>query len=170
MFGSGRTVGFVMLSSAIMVACSGTISSTAFFVLIPFSGSRNMMIGSLLLATPFMGLGAFLYWRGKKTLSELAIIQHQKRLLFMLKQQEYVRINDVGCALGKSPSYVQYLIHDLVAKGLFHGYLDRTEGLLFPRWSGSLRGLKKCPICAGKQEFTRKRTIDCQHCRAQIFL
>ncbi len=173
MFGSGRSIGFVILSSAVLLACGGTVGSTALSLVSPLSNTRNLLFGSslsLLVATPLMGIGAFFFWRGKRTLRELTIIRHQKTLLHMLKHHGYIKIDELSSILGKSSAYVQYLVHDLAEKDLLHGYFNQIEGIFYPTCSGSLQALTACPICSDKQDFTGKQTIQCQNCRAQFFL
>jgi hypothetical protein len=117
-----------------------------------------------------MGGGTFLFWRGRKELSELSMIRKQKAILNMVKTQGQVEISDVVLELNTDTEEVRSLIYDLVGKGLFHGYINWDAGTLYSTQASALQGATTCPNCGGDQEFVGKGIIQCRHCGAQIFL
>ncbi|NIT61939.1 MAG: hypothetical protein GWN00_38805, partial [Aliifodinibius sp.] len=90
MFGSGRTVGIIIIVGGILLACGGSAISIASVSADPngsLGGSILGVIISLIIAFPIIGLGAFLFWRGQKEIKELVTIQKQKQILNMVKTQ-----------------------------------------------------------------------------------
>ena len=98
MFGSGRTVGIIIIIGGLLLACGGSAVSIV-SVNVDADGTKGgMVLGvvlSLLVATPVVGLGAFLFWRGRNELAELAQIKQQKKILNMVKTQGQVEISEV---------------------------------------------------------------------------
>ncbi len=173
MFGSGRTIGVIIIVGGLLLACGG-ISVSVVSVSMDANGSLGgMILGtvlSLLVAAPIVGLGVFLFWRGKQELTELAQIKQQKTILNMVKTQGQVDVNEVALELGSDSDEVRTLIYDLVGKGLFHGYINWDDGVLYSKQASALQGATICPNCGGDQEFVGQGIIQCRHCGAQIFL
>ncbi|OQY26511.1 MAG: hypothetical protein B6243_14120 [Anaerolineaceae bacterium 4572_5.2] len=133
MFGSGRTVGMLIIIGGFILACGGIAVSMASVSVDPNGTAGGMVLGvvlSLLVAAPVIGFGAFLFWRGKKELTELTRIKKQKTILNMVKTQGQVDVNEVALELGATSEGVRTLIYDLVGKGLFHGYIMRRANIL----------------------------------------
>ncbi len=173
MFGSGRTVGIIIIVGGILLACGGSAISIASVSADPngsLGGSILGVIISLIIAFPIIGLGAFLFWRGQKEIKELVTIQKQKQILNMVKTQGQVGISDMVMELESDTEEVKQLIYDLVGKGLFHGYINWDEAILYSTQASALQGSTHCPNCGGEQEFAGKGIIQCRHCGAQIFL
>ena len=173
MFGSGRTVGLIILAGGFLIACGGSLVSVVSVQADPEGTVGGMVLGvvlSLLVAAPVAGVGAFLFWRGRKELGELAQIKKQKTILNMVKTQGQVDVREVALELKTTQDEVQSLIYDLVGKGLFHGYINWDDGILYSRQASALQGATTCPNCGGEQEFVGQGIIQCRHCGAQIFL
>ena len=173
MFGSGRTVGILIVIGGFILACGGIAVSIASVSVDPNGTAGGMVLGvvlSLLVAAPVIGFGVFLFWRGRKELIELTRIKKQKTILNMVKTQGQVDVSEVALELGVSSEDVKTLIYDLVGKGLFHGYINWDDGILYSRQASALQGATTCPNCGGQQEFVGKGIIQCRHCGAQIFL
>jgi hypothetical protein len=173
MFGSGRTVGVIITGGGVLLAFGGILVSVVSVYLDPNGTAGGMVLGvvlSLLIASPVIGFGLFLFWRGKKELAELARIKQQKAILNMVKTQGRVDIRDVVLELKTTTEEIQELVYDLVGKGLFHGYINWDEGILYSRQASALQGATMCPHCGGEQEFVGKGIIQCRHCGAQVFL
>jgi len=172
MFGSGRTVGIIVIIGGIFLACAGSSVSIA-SSLGPDGSTGGMVLGvalSLLIAVPVIGIGGYLFWRGRKELAELAQIKQQKLILNMVKTQGQVDIQEMVLQLNADTDTVKQLIYDLVGKGLFHGYINWDDGILYSKQASALQGMTKCPNCGGEQEFVGKGIVQCRHCGAQIFL
>ncbi|MFQ5575970.1 MAG: hypothetical protein ACE5G8_03165 [Anaerolineae bacterium] len=173
MIGSGRTAGVIILILGALVACGGILVSVVSVSLDPGRTAGGMVLGvvlSMLVAAPVMGVGGFLFWRGKKELAELARIKKQKTILNMVKTQGQVAIGEIALELNATTGDVQSLIYDLVGKGLFHGYINWDDAVLYSRQASALQGATACPNCGGQQVFAGKGIVQCRHCGAQVFL
>lgn len=173
MFGSGRTVGIIIILAGLLLACGGAAASVSSVYFSADGTKGGMVLGvvlSLLVATPVLGLGVFLFWRGRNELAELAQIKKQKKILNMVKTQGQVEISEVVFELKTTTDEVKSLIYDLVGKGLFHGYINWDEGTLYSRQASALQGSTTCPNCGGDQEFAGQGIVQCRHCGAQVFL
>ncbi len=173
MFGSGRTVGIIIILAGLLLACAGSAVSVVSVQMDPNGTMGGVVLGvvlALLLATPIVGVGVFLFVRGKKELAELSQIKRQKTILNMVKTQGQVDIQDIVLELNSTTDDVQQLIYDLVGKGLFHGYINWDDAILYSKQASALQGMKTCPNCGGEQEFVGKGVVQCRHCGAQIFL
>ena len=173
MFGSGKTVGIIVIVGGLLLACGGSAASIFAVQSDPQGSTGGMVLGvvlSLLVAFPIMGIGGFLFWRGNKELDELAMIRQQKTILNMVKTQGQVDISEIVLELKSDTETVKGLIYDLVGKDLFHGYINWDDGVLYSRQASALQGATQCPNCGGEQVFAGKGIIQCRHCGAQIFL
>lgn len=173
MFGSGRTIGIILMVGALLLACGGIAISVVSVSLDPNGNAGGTVLGtvlSLLIAAPVLGVGAFLFWRGRNELAELSQIKKQKMILNMIKTQGQVKINEVVLELNATTDEVKTLIYDLVGKGLFHGYINWDDGVLYSKQASALQGSTQCPNCGGDQEFVGKGIVQCRHCGAQVFL
>lgn len=173
MFGSGRTVGIIIIIGGTLFACIGSAVSVLSVQFDPNGTTGGMALGvglSVLIAAPIIGVGGFLFWRGRKELAELGQIKKQKLILNMVKTQGQANIQDIVLEMKTDTDTVQSLIYDLVGKGLFHGYINWDDGVLYSKQASALQGMTTCPNCGGDQEFVGKGIVQCRHCGAQIFL
>jgi hypothetical protein len=136
-------------------------------------GPEGAFVALLIGGLPFLllaGAGGLLFWRGGKETAEIALVEKQKKVLNMVKTQGQVDIREVALELGASLDDVRNMIHDLVGKELFHGYIHWDDGTLYSQEASAMQGRKTCPNCGGEQEFVGRGVIQCRHCGAQIFL
>ena len=68
-------------------------------------------------------------------------------------------ISDLVLELGTTTDQVKAWIYDLVGKGLFSGYINWKDGILYSKQAGAIRETKKCPNCGGQMEFGGKGVI-----------
>ena len=81
-----------------------------------------------------------------------------------------VSISDLVLELGATTDQVKAWIYDLVGKGLFSGYVNWNDGVLYSRQAGEMRASRKCPNCGGEQAFAGKGVITCPYCGSDLFL
>lgn len=173
MFGSGRTIGIIVILAGLLLACAGSAVVVVSVQMDPNGTMGGIVLGvvlTLLVAAPIVGVGVYLFVRGRKELAELAQIKKQKTILNMVKTQGQVDIQDIVLELDSTTENVQQLIYDLVGKGLFHGYINWDDAVLYSKQASALQGMQTCPNCGGEQEFVGKGVVQCRHCGAQIFL
>jgi hypothetical protein len=63
-----------------------------------------------------------------------------------------------------------FFSRSLVGKGLFSGYIDWQDGILYSRQVRQLRGAGACSNCGGKLELAGKGIIKCPYCASDIFI
>ena len=124
---------------------------------------------AFVLGGPVAGAGAFLLLRGRREAALHAEARKERQLLGMVRAQGQVSIADVAIELDASRDQVKAWVYDLVDKGLFAGYTDWREGLLYSRDAAQLRG-NRCPNCGGELKLAGKGTIKCPFCDAEVFL
>ena len=87
----------------------------------------------------------------------------------MGQSQGRVRVSDVALELNASRDQVRDYIYDLVGKGLFTGYIDWKEGVLYAKEAAEME-TNKCPNCGAAREFVGKGIVKCEYCGAELFL
>jgi len=169
---SGRLVGIILIVVGVFV-CLGC-SAVSFF------STRNVETGktgglvlglviSLLIAIPLVGAGIYLMIRGRAEEAEMADVSRQRRILDMVKTRGQVNISDLVFELKSTSDQARDDVYKLVGLGLFTGYVNWKEGMLYSREASQLSG-NKCPNCGGEQAFVGKGVITCQYCGSEIFL
>jgi hypothetical protein len=168
----GQLIGTILIVAGLVIALScsvwaivarGEESGLA------TSGLALALAGATVLAVPFVGMGIYLFVKGQQEAAELADVRKERAVLNMVQTQGQVRVSDVALELDVTLDQVRAYIHDLVGKGLFSGYINWDEGLLYSRDASQLRG-DTCPNCGGELELAGKGVIRCPYCGSEIFL
>ncbi|MGH2592449.1 MAG: hypothetical protein ACRDGG_02945 [Anaerolineae bacterium] len=118
---------------------------------------------------PLLGAGFFLLVRAGREDVELARVARQRKVLNIVLTQGQARIADVALQMEASRDEVKAWLHDLVGKGLFSGYVNWDEGVLYSRQASQLKG-NRCPNCGGEVKLAGKGVVTCPFCGAEIFL
>lgn len=168
---TGKTVGGILVAVGAIIA----IVIVAFMVAgiaqeELTAGGAILGIGlGLLVVLPLEGAGIYLMVRGKGEEAELAQIRQQRKILDMVKTQSKVSISDVVLELQSDREQVKAWIYDLVGKGLFSGYINWNEGILYSKDAAQLK-TDRCPNCGGEIELAGKGVSQCPFCGTEIFL
>jgi DNA-directed RNA polymerase subunit RPC12/RpoP len=123
----------------------------------------------LALVAPLVGIGAFLYVRGRREEAQLATARKERRILDMVQTRGQVQVSDLVLELQADVDQVKAWIYDLVGKGLFTGYINWDEGILYSREISQLR-TNRCPRCGGELGLGGKGIVRCPYCGTEIFL
>lgn len=119
---------------------------------------------------PLIGGGVYFLLRGRAETAELADVAGQRKLLDIVSTRGKVSIADLVLELKSTRQEVQDDLHELVGRGLFSGYVDWKEGVLYSVEASKLQGQGHCPNCGGQLELAGKGLIECPYCGAEIFL
>ncbi|MGQ9459278.1 MAG: hypothetical protein ACUVXH_12200 [Anaerolineae bacterium] len=171
MANTGKTLGIVLMAVGIGACALGA----AFFGLGAASGRAGyaMVLGFgllfLALVAPLVGIGAFLYVRGRREEAQLATVRKERRILDMVQTRGQVQVSDLVLELQADVDQVKAWIYDLVGKGLFTGYINWDEGILYSREISQLR-TNRCPRCGGEVGLGGKGIVRCPYCGTEIFL
>jgi hypothetical protein len=169
---SGRLTGIILIVVGIFV-CLGC-SAVSFFSTrnVETGATGGLVLGlalSVFIAIPFVGAGIYLMVRGRAEEKELGDVARQRKILDMVTTRGQVNISDLVFELKSTSDQVRDDIYKLVGMGLFTGYVNWNDGILYSREASQLTG-NKCPNCGGEQEFAGKGVITCKYCGADIFL
>jgi len=124
---------------------------------------------AFIIAAPLVGAGVFMFIRGQREATEFAEVEKERKLLGMVQAQGQIAVSDAALELDASRDQVKAWVYDLVNKGLFAGYINWDDGMLFSRDAAQLRG-DRCPNCSGELELAGKGVVECPYCGAEIFL
>jgi hypothetical protein len=128
----------------------------------------------LAVVAPMVGAGAFLLIRGGREAAqaqrEQATGVKQRQLLDMVKTRGQLQINDAVFELKATRDDVQRWVHDLVGMGIFSGYVNWDEGILYSVEASQLRDLTRCKHCGGEVQLAGKGVVRCGYCGTEYFL
>ena len=172
MIGQGRVVGLILILIGLILStvvglwlvfnvAEGKLQPAAFIL-----GLAGVL---LVFFVPLVGAGGYLLIRGREEVREFAEVEKEKRILNLVQTQGRVRVSDAALELNLSLDQVKGYIYDLVGKGLFTGYIDWKEGVLYAKEAGEMR-TNKCPNCGATREFVGKGIVKCEYCGAELFL
>jgi len=169
--GSGKTIGMIMIVVGIAIA----LVAALFFASGAASdrGTSAMILGFglvfIVVVLPLVGVGGFLFVKGRQEAAAFAEVEKEKKVLNMVLTQGQVRVAEAALELNATLDQVKEWIYDLVGKGLFTGYINWDEGILYSKQASEL-GTNKCPNCGGQLELAGKGVVSCPYCGTEIFL
>ena len=169
----GRILGIILIAGGIIVG----IIVTALMMVYRGEGSLTSgaamlgwVLGMAVLVLPQLGIGAFLLWKGGQEAAVAEKADQERELLSIVKSRGQVDISDVAIEMQVSKDEVHDMIHDLVGMGLFSGYINWDEGILYSSQASQLRELTNCNHCGGQLELAGKGVIRCPYCGTEYFL
>lgn len=161
MAGGGLLVFLAILVWALFGLANNDIESTGFALLIALA---------LVVLLPVILGGAFLVVKGRSESRDLAAVDQQRKLLNLVQTRGQASINDLVLDLQSTRALVQQSLTELVGRGLFSGYVDWKQGMLYSVDASRLQGQKACPNCGGQLELAGKGVVSCPYCGADIFI
>ena len=174
MVGSGRVVGLILVVIGILTCLIG---STVAISSVQSAGAQGttggMVLGIAFSALPallFVGVGAYLFTRGRAEATQMAEVAKQKKILNIVMTRGKATISDIVLEMGTNTEQVKAWIYDLVGKGLFSGYVNWNDGILYSKQASQIREGGKCPNCGGQLTLAGKGVVTCQYCGTDIFL
>jgi ribosomal protein S27AE len=174
MRGGGKVVGVILIFigiAAIGVAGLWTLAEMASGEALTAGGAAlGVGLVFFLVTVPTVGVGVYLLVKGQRETKELAEVDKQRKLLNIVLSRGQATISDLVLELNATTDQVKAWIYDLVGKGLFSGYINWNDGILYSKQAGSIRETKKCPNCGGQMQFGGKGVITCPYCGTDVFL
>jgi hypothetical protein len=165
-------VGSLLILGAVVLAVIGGLWLGA-GVLAGNLRPTGAVLGAGLLAVvvlPLIGAGVFLRVRSRREAREDAERTELRRILDLVVSKGQVPVSDVVLELGSTREKVQEQIHALVGMGLFSGFINWDEGVLYSEDASGLRTLERCKFCGGELKLAGKGVITCPYCGAEYFL
>ena len=169
----GRTIGIILLAGGIIVGIIITALMGVYFNEGSLSGGAatlGWVIGIAVLVLPQLGVGGFMLWKGKQEAAASAQANKQRDLINIVKTRGQVAISDLVIEMKSTRDEVEQMLHQLVGMGLFSGYVNWDEGMLYSRQASELRQLTRCENCSGELELAGKGVIRCPYCGTEYFL
>jgi hypothetical protein len=171
MSGTGKTIGIILVMIGVLIG----LVAALFFGSGVASGRMPsaMILGFglvfVVVVLPLVGVGGFLFVKGRQEAAAFAEVEKEKRVLNMVLTQGQVRVAEAALELNATRDQVKDWIYDLVGKGLFTGYINWDEGILYSKQASEM-GTNKCPNCGGELELAGKGVVSCPYCGTEIFL
>lgn len=169
---SGRTVAFLLLGAAALLIILGVAWLGG-----GVAEGRLRLTGALLggvllagLALPLLGGGVYLLLRSRQE-AELDAKQDQlRKILDMVESRGQLPVSDLAIELGINRIEVQEKVHALVGMGVFSGFINWEEGVLYSEDAAGLRDLERCKYCGGELKLAGKGVVTCPYCGTEYFL
>ena len=171
---TGRLVGIILAVVGVLVCLIGSLvsySSTR-TVETQAAATGGAVLGiaiSVIVALPLLGVGIYLFVRGGAEAREMVDIDRQRKILDMVKTRGQMNLSDLVFELKSTSEQVRGDVHKIVGMGLFTGYVNWGDGVLYSVEASKLTG-NKCPNCGAEQAFAGKGVIKCQYCGSEVFL
>jgi len=169
--GQGKTVGVILIAIALVIFLVAGL-----FLLSGMSEGRlrgsGLMLGlglTLVLVLPLLAVGAVMLRQGRGEARQFAQAEQEKRILNIVQTHGQVRVGDVVIEMNLTRDQVRDYIYDLVGKGLFTGYINWQDGILYTRQASEMQ-TTKCPNCGGVREVVGKGVVKCPFCGSELFL
>jgi len=172
MVGAGKTVGVILILAGLAIALlaalylgSGLVAGRSLSAVI-----LGFALVTIVVVLPLVGVGTFLFIRGKHEEAQFARVEKERKILDMVLTQGKVRIAEVALELRVSRDEAEDLIRDLVGKNLFSGAVNWQDGILYSKEVSQFKLDRKCPNCGGELELAGKGVIKCPWCGSEVFL
>jgi len=159
--GLGVLFGFFGLAWGAASIAGGTLNVTGFLLL-------------LLILTPIeamlIGAGVYILRSSSSETAEMIEVKRQRKILSALQTQGKLSLSDAALEVDATLDQIKQDVYDLVGKGLFSGYVNWEDRMLYSRQARALRDAGSCPNCNGTLELAGKGVIKCPYCDTEIFL
>jgi hypothetical protein len=128
------------------------------------------MAVAVIVALPLAGIGVFMIIRGGQEAKTDVVAQKQRRLLDMVSTRGELPIADAAVELQVPRDELKNWIYRLVGLGVFTGYINWDDGILFSAQASQLRDLTRCKKCGGEVKLAGKGVVKCPYCGTEYFL
>ena len=159
--GLGVIVGFFGLAWGAANIASGTLEVTGFLLLLLILAPIEAML---------IGAGVYILRSSATEMAEMVEVKRQRKILNALQTKGRLSLSEAALEVDATLDQIKQDVYDLVGKGLFSGYIDWQDGILYSRQARALRDAGSCPNCNGTLELVGKGVIKCPYCDTDIFL
>jgi hypothetical protein len=155
----GAALGLLAVAWLLGARADGTLAAGGF--------ALGLVLAALVVL-PLLAVGVYLIAQGRAERREHAAAAQTRQLLNMVLTRGQVRIADAVVELGVPQEEVRSILYDAVGRGLFSGYINWREGVLYAREAA--QGAQSCPNCGGTIELAGKGVFQCPYCGTEMFL
>lgn len=173
---SAKLVGWLLIGGGGLGGIGGALILVALYALGEGSDALSisgMAVGLVLLGViivPVVGLGIFLLWHSRREAAQDVETEKQRQILDMVATRGEVRISDIVLELKSNTTQVQQWVYTLVGMGLFSGYINWEDGILYSRDATKLKDVKECLRCGGDVSLSGRGVSKCKYCGTEYFL
>ena len=168
----GRLIGILMVLGAVAICLIALV-----WVGTTLSAGDTEITGAVLgaalagiIVLPLGGIGVFMIVRGGQEAKTDVVAQKQRRLLDLVTSRGEISINDAALELQVPRDEMKNWIYRLVGLGVFSGYINWDDGILFSAQASKLRELTNCKKCGGEVKLVGKGVVKCPYCGTEYFL
>ena len=119
---------------------------------------------------PLLGAAVFLLVRSGQEAKAGVETAQMRKILDVVKSRGEVPLSDLTLELNSNRDQVKNWIYALVGMGIFSGYINWDEGVLYSTDASQLRGLERCRHCGGEVKLAGKGVVTCPYCGTEYFL
>ena len=169
----GRFLGMALIIGGVIVGIIITVLMTTYRAEGRLSAGGMVLglaLGFIVLVLPQFFIGALLIWKGGGEQEATQKAQAQRALLNIVQSHGQIAISDLVIEMNSSRNEVQNILYQLVGMGLFTGYINWDEGMLYSQQAINLRELTHCQHCNGQLELAGHGVIQCPYCGTEYFL
>ena len=170
----GRNLGYILIGVGVVAAV--LIAAVMFVPATGENASRSMdeaVLGFALFSVVWiipLAAGIFMLYKGGQEAVVAERAAQQRKLLNIVKTQGQAPVSDIAIEMNATREEVQNLLYDLVGRGLFSGYVNWDEGMLYSEQASELRERSTCAVCGGQLELAGQGVIRCPYCSTEYFL
>jgi len=167
-----RIVGILMVAGAAAI-CLLAVA----WIGVSFASESVELTGAVLgvaiagiVVLPLAAIGVFMIVRSGQDAKSDVVAQKQRRLLDMVTTRGELSINEAAVELQVPRDEMKNWIYRLVGLGVFSGYINWDDGILFSAQASQLRDLTNCKKCGGEVKLAGKGVVKCPYCGTEYFL
>lgn len=164
-----RVVGIVVgvVAIALFIAQLGWLYGARDDGSISSGGFALGWLVAVLVVAPLAAISALLLARGRLDAATAARQAKTRTLLNLVLTKGKVSIGEAITTLEAPRDEVRAILLDAVGRGLFSGYVNWQEGMLYAREAAA--GVQPCPNCGGTIEIAGRGVLQCPYCGTEIF-
>jgi hypothetical protein len=169
---NGRVIGIVLIGGAVVVCLLGAAVTVPRYMSQALDAPA-MVLGlaiAAIVALPLAAIGVFMMVRGQQEVKTDVMAAQQRRLLDMVSTRGELSISDAAVELQVPRDELKNWIYRLVGLGVFSGYINWDDGVLFSAQASQLRELTNCKKCGGAVKLAGKGVVKCPYCGTEYFL
>jgi hypothetical protein len=169
---TGRVVAGLLVGAGLLILLVGLGLLGALVVagVVNIAGFVVGVFFVLIVAVPVMGAGIVLFVKAGQDNQAEAEAQKQRKILEMVATRGELRISDAAIELKATREQIQSWVYNLVGLGVFSGYINWDDGVLYSAGAAQLKSLDSCKKCGGKVSLAGKGVIKCQYCGTEYFV
>ena len=168
-----RTVGIILIVAAVGVLLLSGVLLAAYYIegsLTIGAALLGFVIANIVLVIPLMAGGILSLSKAKRESVEEDESKDLRMILDAVKAKGRVDISDLVIEMQSDAETVKEKVYTLVGMGIFEGYINWDEGILYSEDAAELRNLEECKNCNGKLSLVGKGIVACPFCGTEYFL